>query len=111
MDSWTIGDPMRPQVTAIDIASYQAGLTQANYNTMKALDIKTVIVKVTEGTYYTNPYAAEQISRAQNAGLNVAVYNYAKFNSTQAAVAEANYMATYLCNYGIAKNILVIADM
>ncbi|WP_137597313.1 GH25 family lysozyme [Paucilactobacillus kaifaensis] len=111
VDGWTIGDPMRPRVTAVDIASYQSGLTQANYNTLKSLGVKTVIVKLTEGTTYNNPYAATQIKKAQNAGLNVAVYDYTKFNSTSSAASEAKYMVTYLKKYGISKDVTIIADM
>ncbi|KIS03510.1 Mannosyl-glycoprotein endo-beta-N-acetylglucosamidase [Paucilactobacillus wasatchensis] len=108
---WTIGDPMRPKITAVDISSYQSGLTQANYNTLKSLGVKTVIVKLTEGSSYNNPYAATQIKRAQSAGLNVAVYDYAKFSTTTAAASEAKYMITYLKKYGISKSVTVIADM
>ncbi|PIO83076.1 hypothetical protein BSQ39_05550 [Loigolactobacillus backii] len=111
VDAFTIGDPMRPKVSAIDISSYQYNLTQANYNTMKSLGVKTVIVKVTEGTDYTNPYAASQIKMAQNAGLKVAVYDYAKFSSSNSAVAEATYMANKLNSLGLSKSTLVIADM
>ncbi|BAP85219.1 hypothetical protein LOOC260_106630 [Paucilactobacillus hokkaidonensis JCM 18461] len=111
VDGWTIGDPMRPQVAAVDISSYQSGLTQANYNTLKSLGVKTVIVKLTEGTTYNNPYAANQIKQAEAAGLNVAVYDYAKFNSMSTAASEANYMVAYLEKYGISKSTTIIADM
>ena len=111
VDSWTIGDPMRPQVAAVDVSSYQSSLTQANFNKMKSLGVKTVIVKLTEGTYYASSVAANQIRMAKAAGLNVAVYDYVKFNSTSAAKSEAAYMVNYLKKNNIAEDTTIIADM
>ena len=49
VDSWKIGDASRPRVDAVDVSSYQDGMTQANFNGLKAKGVKTVIVKVTQG--------------------------------------------------------------
>ena len=120
VDSWTIGDPMRPQVSAIDVSSYQSKLTQANYNEMKKLGVKTVIIKLTEGTTYLNSQAITQIGMAQKAGLHVALYDYAKFNTRSSAESEARYMVSCLNTFfnnqkkygiSISKDITIIADM
>ena len=72
-----IGDANYPRVDAVDISGYQASMTPNNFVTLKNLGVKTAIVKVTEGTYYINRYAGQQINYAKNAGLNVQVYHYA----------------------------------
>ncbi|WP_035189970.1 GH25 family lysozyme, partial [Ligilactobacillus equi] len=45
----------------VDLASYQADLSVADY---KALGATKAIVKVTESTNYTNPYANREVNRA-----------------------------------------------
>lgn len=111
VDSWTIGDSSRPTVDAVDISSYQSNMTQANFNKLKQLGVKTVIVKLTENTNYTNPYASSQIKMARAADLTVEVYHYAKFATTSAAAAEANHLASVMRSLGLSSNTLVFADM
>lgn len=111
VDSWTIGDSSRPSVDAVDISSCQGGMTQANFNTLKQLGVKTVIVKLTENTNYMNPYASSQINMARAAGLNVEVYHYATFSTASAAIAEANYLADVMGSLSLSGDTLVFADM
>ncbi|MFT8933841.1 MAG: GH25 family lysozyme, partial [Liquorilactobacillus nagelii] len=111
VDSWKIGDASRPRVDAVDVSSYQDGMTQANFNELKAKGVKTVIVKVTQGNNYTNPYASQEINYAQNAGLNIMVYHYATFNSTDSAKQEANYLLQELNALNLAKTTRIFADM
>ncbi|WP_439001866.1 glycosyl hydrolase 53 family protein [Pediococcus damnosus] len=111
VDSWKIGDASRPRVDAVDVSSYQDGMTQANFNELKAKGVKTVIVKVTQGNNYTNPYASQEINYAQNAGLNIMVYHYATFNSTDSAKQEANYLLQKLNTLNLAKTTRIFADM
>lgn len=86
-------------------------MTQANFNELKAKGVKTVIVKVTQGNNYTNPYASQEINYAQNAGLNIMVYHYATFNSTDSAKQEANYLLQELNTLNLAKTTRIFADM
>ena len=107
----SIGDSNYPRVDAVDVSGFQAGLTYNNFVSLKNAGVKTAIVKLTEGTYYTNPYDGQQITNARNAGLNVQVYHYAKFNSWNAAVAEANYLANEMNRLGLSGNTMIYADM
>lgn len=110
-------DNTLPRKDAVDIASYQSWMTQADFNSLKASGVKSIVVKLTEGTNYTNPYAANQIKMAQNAGLNVAVYHYARLtgaNSQSAAnslaIQEAAYFAKIAKSFGLSSNIVMIMD-
>ena len=107
----SIGDSNYPRVDAVDISGYQAGLTYNNFVSLKNAGVKTAIVKLTEGTYYTNRYDGQQITNARNAGLNVQVYHYAKFGSYSAAVNEANYLANEMNRLGLSGNTMIYADM
>lgn len=111
VDVWKLGDKSRPRVDAIDISSYQGGLSQADFKTMARYGVKTIIIKATQGTDYANPYFLEQVKYANAAGMNVDVYHYATFNSKASSTAEANHLASYLTSENINKKVLVFADM
>ncbi|MFT8728021.1 MAG: GH25 family lysozyme, partial [Liquorilactobacillus ghanensis] len=110
-DVWQIGDATRPRVDAVDVSSYQQGMTQNNFNELKKLGVKTVIVKLTEGDYYTNQSASQEITYARNAGLDVMVYHYATFNSEETATNEANYLLKELAALNLVKTTRIFADM
>jgi len=110
-DVWTIGDTNRPRVDVVDVASYQSGMSQSDYNTLKSAGVKTVIVKATEGTTYVNPAAVSEAKMANQAGLNVDFYHYATFSTTTEANAEATNLVTFLTNNNVNKNVLIFADM
>ncbi|MBJ7652469.1 hypothetical protein HAU08_00695 [Weissella confusa] len=65
------GDSSRPRMDVVDISSHQGNVTVGMFNTMKKYGVKMIIVKLSEGNYYRNPYAAEQIANARAAGLRV----------------------------------------
>lgn len=96
--------------TIIDVASYQADLSVADY---KALGATKAIVKVTEGTNYINPYANQEVNRAAEAGYNgFAFYHFAKFGaSVNQAIAEANYfIAQTKAKFNLVPGTLMILD-
>ncbi|MDR0922168.1 MAG: GBS Bsp-like repeat-containing protein [Lactobacillales bacterium] len=103
-------DPSLPNHDFIDIASYQYWLTANDYKVLKNSGVKGVVVKLTEGTTYQNPYAQEQISRARAAGLQVAVYHYSTFNSESSARNEAKYFADFANQLGLPKNTVMVND-
>ncbi|WP_390409614.1 GH25 family lysozyme [Lacticaseibacillus jixiensis] len=109
--SFAIGASDVPDVDAVDVASYQSWMTQANYNTLKAEGVQSAIVKLSEGSTYMNPYAKAAIKYAKNAGLQVGVYHYARFNDTGSAVKEANKVITSMRSLGLAKSTRIFADM
>ncbi|MCI1893953.1 MAG: hypothetical protein LKJ29_07135 [Lactobacillus sp.] len=115
-DVITIGDTNRPKVDAVDVASYQSWMQQSDYNKLKSLGVQTVVVKVIQGngyqkTAYFNSVSVNSIKYAQKAGLNVAVYDYATFNSAAAAKSEADNTAYAMQKLGLSKDMLVFADM
>lgn len=110
-DVFNIGDKTRPSQDAIDVSSYQANMTQNDYNLLAKKGVKSVIVKLTEGSNYTNPYAITQMKRAANAGLNVNIYHYANFSTKAQATTEANYLIKALKNNGVNTKIKIFADM
>lgn len=110
-DIFNIGDGNYPRVDTVDVSSWQSWMTQDDFNRLKQLGVKTIIVKLTDGTTYVNPAAQNQIKFAQNAGLMIAVYHYAEFNNQDVARNEANYFADNIQKYGFGSGVAAIADM
>lgn len=78
-----------PRKIVIDLSSYQAGLTVADY---KAIGAEYAIIKITEGTNYINSYCKQLINRSAVAGVKgFAFYHFGRFNNDAQAVKEANY--------------------
>ena len=74
----------------IDLASpYQVDLTADDYRRVGA---KKAIVKISEGTTYTNPDIRLLINRSSEGGVTgFSFYHYGQFHNDNQAVAEANY--------------------
>ena len=109
-DVFYLGDSSRPRQDFIDISSYQSGLDQSDFNYMKSKGITGVVVKLTEGTSYRNPYACEQIRKARNAGMKVSTYHFSHFKNKAQAEAEADYYAQYANELGLGKDTLMVND-
>ncbi|WP_270780993.1 GH25 family lysozyme [Ligilactobacillus acidipiscis] len=110
-DQFNIGDKRYTTADAVDISSWQSWMTQADFNYLKQIGIRTIIVKTTEGHNYTNPYAQNQITMAKNAGLNVSIYHFVRFNDTNSARTEANYAASVMNNFKLPYSTLIFADI
>ena len=110
-DTFKIGDSTRPSQDAVDVSSYQGNMTANDYQILANKGVKSVIVKLTEGSNYTNPYAINQMKYAAQAGLNVNIYHYANFSNKSQAQSEANYLLKVLKNKGINNKIKIFADM
>jgi len=72
------GAATRPGVLGIDLSSYQHQRhAMINWRQVAATGVRFVAIKVTEGTYYTNPYYPSDTRAAIHAGLYVAPYAFA----------------------------------
>lgn len=109
--NFTLGNTSVPNVDFIDISSYQGTMTQKDFNTMKSKGVRGVVVKLTEGTSYRNPYAKQQITMAQKAGMKVSVYHFSHFLNKSQAEAEARYFANYANELGLPKSTIMVNDI
>jgi GH25 family lysozyme M1 (1,4-beta-N-acetylmuramidase) len=69
--------PGAQPVRGLDISSYQHGRTPINWRLLARDGIGFVAVKVSEGTYYRNPYYPSDVRAAAAAGLAVLPYVFA----------------------------------
>lgn len=77
-------------LNGVDIANYQAGI---NIAAMTTTDF--VIVKATQGTWYTSPSFVKQYSDAKAAGKLLGIYHYAEGKDYK---AEADYFLKTIGN-------------
>jgi GH25 family lysozyme M1 (1,4-beta-N-acetylmuramidase) len=85
------------RIRGIDVSSYQHMGHTINWRLLAREGIKFVAIKVSEGTYYTNPYYAGDARAAAAAGLSVVPYVFANprrspgAKTARFAVAAAGY--------------------
>ena len=96
----------------LDVSGYQP---QAQYysfwTTWKLRGVHGAIVKLSESTYYRNPYGAGQIAAAQHEGMKVSGYHFSRFrgNASQ-AIAEANYAIATANTMGLPQGSVLVLD-
>ncbi|MGW5864228.1 lysozyme [Streptomyces sp. NPDC055239] len=75
------------QTEGVDVSSHQGNVAWA---TLWNSGVKWSYVKATEGTYYKNPYFAQQYNGSYNAGMIRGSYHFATPDTTSGAT-QANY--------------------
>ncbi|AXQ54772.1 lysozyme [Streptomyces koyangensis] len=79
--------PRAVQTEGVDVSSHQGNVDWA---ALWNSGVKWSYVKATEGTYYKNPYFAQQYNGSYNVGMIRGAYHFATPNTTSGA-AQANY--------------------
>lgn len=92
----------------VDVSSYQP---HADAQWFKKVGADFAIVKLTESTNYTNPYAKRQISGAKAAGIPVHGYHFSHFTeSSGAARTEAKFAVDKAHSLGLPKGAIIVLD-
>ncbi|MCC7247140.1 MAG: lysozyme [Lysobacter sp.] len=74
-------------VAGMDVSGYQGNV---NWSAAYANGARFAYVKATEGTYYTNPYFAQQYNGSYNVGMIRGAYHFARPDTTTGAT-QADY--------------------
>ena len=100
----------RPYV--LDVSGYQPQARYYNFwQTWKSRGVHGAIVKLTESTYYRNPYGAGQIVAAKHEGMQVSGYHFSRFRgNSQLAVSEANYAIATANSMGLPHGSVLVLD-
>ncbi|MFJ3581021.1 lysozyme [Streptomyces sp. NPDC090127] len=83
----TPGAPRAAQTEGVDVSSHQGNVA---WSTLWNSGVKWAYVKATEGTYYKNPYFAQQYNGSYNVGMIRGAYHFATPDTTTGA-AQADY--------------------
>lgn len=95
----------------IDISSHNGSISVAEFKSLKQQGIQGVVVKLTEGTSYINPYAKSQIANAKAAGVKVSAYHYSHYTSAAGAQEEARYFVNVAKAHGLSSSTVMVNDM
>lgn len=100
----------RPYV--LDVSGYQPQAKYYNFwQNWKNRGVHGAIVKLSESTYYRNPYGAGQIAAAQHEGMQVSGYHFSRFRgNSQLAVNEANYAIATANSMGLPHGSVLVLD-
>ena len=79
------------QTEGVDVSSHQGNVA---WSTLWTSGVKWAYVKATEGTYYTNPYFAQQYNGSYNVGMIRGAYHFATPDTTNGAT-QANYFVDH----------------
>ena len=103
-ENGTMGVARPDALQGVDVASYQhPGGQRINWARAARAGIQFAAVKVTEGTYYKNPFALTDLAEAKAAGLSVVAYAFAIPNGNGGSgspTAQANYLIKDLASAG-----------
>ncbi|MFG3282937.1 lysozyme [Streptomyces sp. NPDC048111] len=90
-----VGGPPRGtravQTEGVDTSSHNGNVA---WSTLWNSGVKWAYVKATEGTYYTNPYFAQQYNGSYNVGMIRGSYHFAT-PDTASGAAQANYFVDH----------------
>ncbi|MER6105461.1 lysozyme [Streptomyces sp. NPDC001832] len=84
-------DTRAVQTEGVDVSGHQGNVSWA---TLWNSGVKWAYTKATEGTYYTNPYFAQQYNGSYNIGMIRGAYHFATPDTTSGAV-QANYFVDH----------------
>ena len=95
----------------VDVSSHNGHISVDDYRKLAQQGVGGVVVKLTEGTHYTNPFAESQVRNAQGAGLQVSTYAFSHYTSDEEARAEARYYVAFANRLALPKNTVMVNDM
>lgn len=94
-----------PRTDFIDVSHHNAetGLPLNFYQDIEKFGVKGVVVKVSQGTSFLDPAAANNITNARKAGLVVNGYHFAQYTNSSTAIKEADWFNQELLKVGFNK--------
>ena len=96
----------------VDVSNHNGYMTVGNFTAMRdQYGVKSVVTKISEGTYYHDYTAKNNISTAQQSGLYINGYHFARWSSVGGAQAEANYAVAMAKADGLPINAVLVADV
>jgi GH25 family lysozyme M1 (1,4-beta-N-acetylmuramidase) len=85
------GDTRASQTEGVDVSSHQGDVA---WSTLWSSGVKWAYAKATEGTYYTNPYYAQQYNGSHTVGMIRGAYHFATPDTTSGAT-QADYFVDH----------------
>ena len=97
--------------TFVDVSSHNGHISKEDYQRLAEKGVSGVVVKLTEGTSYKNPYAISQARNAQAAGMQVSAYAFSHYTNEAEARAEARYFAEEARRLNLPSSTVMVNDI
>lgn len=108
----SIGAVSAARTDMVDVSNHNGNMTTAEYVSMRNnYGVKAITAKISEGTYYKDPYAATNIANAQAAGLYINGYFFCRYTSVESAKQEAQFAVDTAKADGLPVNAVLCADI
>ena len=96
----------------VDVSNNNGAMTVANFQDMhNNYGVKAVVTKISEGTSFKDSTAANNIATAQQAGMYINGYHFARYNSVASAIAEADYAGKLAQADGLPAGAVLATDV
>lgn len=100
-----------PRFDMVDVSNWNGYLSVNDFVNMRNQGVKAITTKISEGTWYQDPTAANNIANAQAAGLYVNGYYFAYATDNATAVQEANYASATARADGLGVGAVLAVDV
>ena len=97
--------------TFVDVSSHNGHISKEDYQRLAEKGVSGVVVKLTEGTSYKNPYAISQAQNAQAAGMQVSAYAFSHYTNEAEARAEARYFSEEARRLNLPSSTVMVNDI
>lgn len=95
----------------VDTSNHNGAMTVQNWTGFRNDGVKAMVTKISEGTYFQDATAKGDIATAQQAGLYVNGYHFARYQTPAQAVAEAKFAAQTAESDGLPVGAVLVADV
>lgn len=99
-----------PRYDTVDLSNNNGVISSVTYSDMKVKGVKTIIHKISEGTYFYDRFAQTNLNAAKAHGFATHAYHFARFTTVAGAKAEA-YWAVHCAKIaGLKKGSVLVLD-
>ncbi|WCG36629.1 GH25 family lysozyme [Companilactobacillus farciminis] len=96
----------------VDVSNNNGAMTVTNFQDMHDnYGVKAVVTKISEDTSFKDSTAANNIATAQQAGMYINGYHFARYNSVASAIAEADYAGKLAQADGLPAGAVLATDV
>ncbi|GAX05481.1 1,4-beta-N-acetylmuramidase [Secundilactobacillus pentosiphilus] len=99
-----------PRYDIVDISNNNGYISTTTFRAMRCKGVKAIISKVSEDTYYYDPTAKGNLSRAKSMGLKIHGYHFARFTTVSGAKSEAYYAVKCARAARVPKGAVLVCD-
>ncbi|WP_259613853.1 GH25 family lysozyme, partial [Latilactobacillus curvatus] len=96
----------------VDVSNHNGYMNVSDWTGMRdKYGVKSMVTKISEGTFYKDYTAANNIATAKQAGIYQNGYHFARYKTAAQAESEANYAATLAKQAGLPNNAVLVTDV